>query len=123
MTAYIPNLKAKRRQWDGGKVWNTSATVRQQIESLPSFKKVQAEMNAGVAEVQDRLREERDGDARKQRWKTRTSEEKARECIDALTSKIKNHGEMGVGTAKTHEEARAKAVEVAERFDREKSGE
>jgi hypothetical protein len=124
MTAYIPNLRAKRRRWDRGGVWTTSAEVRQTIESLPSFQKVQAEMNAGVAAAQDRLKAEREADGRKQRWRTQlTAEERGRACVEALTRTIKEHGEMGVNDARTYEDARARAVAIANKHDRLKDGE
>lgn len=119
MTAFIKNLKEKRQQWNGGQVWATRPEVRERIESLPSFKKVQAEMNQGVAQVQERLKGEKASDAKQQRWKTRTKEEKARECIDALAFKIKEHGEMGMNDAKSYDDAVRKAEQIAVRHDKE----
>jgi hypothetical protein len=123
MTAYIKNLRDKRKQWNGERVWATRPEVRARIESLPSFKAVQAEMDRGVAEVTQRLRDQKESDAKKQRWKTRTREEKGRECIDALAKTIKEHGEMGVNNAKSYDEARKKAEEIAVRHDKEVLGE
>ena len=124
MTAFIKNLRDKRKQWNGERVWATRPEVRAQIESLPSFKAVQAEMDRGVAAATQRLREQKESESgKRQRWKTRTREEKGRECIDALAKTIKEHGEMGVNNAKSFEEARKKAEEIAVRHDKEVLGE
>lgn len=116
---FIKNLKDKQRVWnEGTPVREASIATRRLIESTPQFKAIQAQKNAQVQSRVAALQKQKEDFLAKNRGKTK--EEKSRENIDNLAKNIKIHGEMKINKVKTAEEARAMAVEIANKHDRDK---
>ena len=114
---YIKNLRVKRRAWDKGDVWDTSPQTRATIESLPSFKAVQAQMNQQAQEGIARMRAE--AEDHKERIRSKSKDDRARDAVDRVAKTIKEHGELGMNDAKSFDAAKQKAAKIAERAERE----
>jgi hypothetical protein len=123
MANYIPNLRAKQRNWSRDKTWETSAETRQLVESSESFKAVQNQMNREASERASRMKAEKESNSEVQRWRRLTPEQRGREAAEKVAKTIKEHVDMGIYTekgVKTFEDASRMAADIATKAERQK---
>jgi hypothetical protein len=93
------------------------------VESLPTFQALQQHYAQQKAEAAAGLKEKWESNAEVQRWRTQmTPEERTRDAIERMVPTTKEVLKMrNGGNEVSYEEGRAKAVEIAEKSDKQNS--
>ncbi len=79
------------------------------------FQAYQRTLESKSIELKQRRHNEYEGNAQVQRWRTLTKDEKAEAAIDRSAKGIREFNDFKTGRDTTDDEARKKAVELAER--------
>lgn len=92
------------------------------IESLPGFQALKDSYAQAKEERKEALKEKWESNAEVQRWRNQmTPEERTRDAIERMVPTTKEVLKMRNGGHEvSYEEGRAKAVEIAEKSDRQK---
>lgn len=95
------------------------------IESLPGFQALKESYAEAKEQRKEALKEKWESNAEVQRWRTQmTPEERTRDAIERLVPTTKEVLKMRRGGKEvSYEDARQKAVEIANKSDRQKKGE
>lgn len=94
------------------------------IESLPAFQALQSSYAQAKEVRKEAMKDKWESNAEVQRWRTQmTPEERTRDAIERMIPTTKEVLKMrNGGKDVSHEEGRAKAVEIAQKSDRQKNG-
>ncbi len=92
------------------------------VESLPSFQALKEHYAQAKEERKEAMKEKWESNAEVQRWRNQmTPEERTRDAIERMVPTTKEVLKMrNGGKDVSYEEGRAKAVEIAEKSDRQK---
>ncbi|NDD53804.1 hypothetical protein EBZ39_07980 [bacterium] len=92
------------------------------VENLPAFKALQESYAQAKEERREALKEKWESNAEVQRWRNQmTPEQRTRDAIERMVPTTKEVLKMRNGGHEvSHEEARNKAVEIAQKSERQK---
>lgn len=95
--------------------------IMRAVESLPSFQALQQHYAEQKAQAAAGLKDKWESNAEVQRWRTQmTPEERTRDAIERMVPTTKEVLKMrNGGNEVSYEEGRAKAVEIAEKSDKQ----
>ena len=96
--------------------------IMRAVESLPSFQALKEHYAQAKEERKDAMKDKWESNAEVQRWRTQmTPEERTRDAIERMVPTTKEVLKMrNGGNEVSYEEGRQKAVEIAEKSDRQK---
>ncbi len=97
-------------------------TTMNTIESLPAFQALQSSYAQAKEVRKEAMKDKWESNAEVQRWRTQmTPEERTRDAIERMIPTTKEVLKMrNGGKDVSHEEGRAKAIEIAQKSDRQK---
>jgi len=101
---------------------SSSGGIMNTIESLPGFQALKDSYAQAKEERKEALKEKWESNAEVQRWRNQmTPEQRTRDAIERMVPTTKEVLKMRNGGHEvTHEEARKKAVEIAEKSEKQK---
>lgn len=101
---------------------NRGRGIMQTVESLPTFQALKEHYAQAKEERKEAMKEKWESNAEVQRWRNQmTPEERTRDAIERMVPTTKEVLKMrNGGHDVSYEEGRKKAVEIAEKSDRQK---
>lgn len=90
------------------------------LSQTPQFKELQRKFNEAKESTRQNLKQKWDSNAEQQRKASLSKDQRSREAIEQMVSKIKEFNDYRTGRDTSESAAREKAVKLAERSDRQK---